>query len=174
MTKALLGSQIGLEWVVVETDAMVRQATSIIHAEGLSFVTSLDEAVERLGGRERVDAVHTSGTIQYVPHPEQLIDNLVAINASILLIARLPVHAGARCVGVQTSLLSHNGPGPMPAGLIDRQISYPITFINKGDLGRQLLSHYQIVGQFLSPSANYKVEARQAPGISLLLRHSAK
>ena len=173
VTKALIGHHANIQWVVVETEAMVRQANLHFHTDNLKFCTSIEEGIAVLGGRDCIDIVHTSGTIQYVPYPEKMLDNILGICAPVVLIARFPLYGGSRCVGVQTSLFSDNGPGPMPEGIANKQFIYPVTFINTGDLAQRVLSSYQIIGQFLSPSANYTVGPQQAPGISILLRYRA-
>ncbi len=173
VTKALIGHHANIQWVVVETEAMVRQANLYFHTDDLKFCTSIEEGIKILGGCDCIDMVHTSGTIQCVPYPEKMLDSILAICAPVVLIARFPLYSGSRCVGVQTSFLSDNGPGPMPEGIDNKQVNYPVTFINKEDMVQQVLSSYQIAGQFLSPSANYTVGTQQAPGISILLRYRA-
>jgi hypothetical protein len=45
---------------------------------------------------------------------------------------------------IQTANLSANGPGPMPAGMKDGVIKYPVTFARKDKFEEIILKNYQI------------------------------
>ena len=108
-----------------------------------------------------------------MPQPEDLVDQLVAVAARHLLIARFPIFDGPRIVGLQASRLADNGPGPAPEGTPDKLVHYPVTFCNKDDIAARLLRTYDITGQFASPSSNYRVGGSAATGASFLLRRRA-
>lgn len=165
-TKALLGN-IQLTWCVVETETMVKSACRHIQSDGLSFCSSIDDALRILGG---CDVIHSSSTIQYVPEPLSLMQRMGQIPADFLIITRFPLYDGPHAIGLQTSMLSENGPGPAPAGLVDRQIHYPVTFCNKADVERNLLPGYEIAGQFSSPGSNHMVGNMPAIGTSFILK----
>ena len=168
-SKALL-PQINLKWSVVETSAMVESASSEFQNEELTFFETINSALNNLG---ECDFVFSSGAIQYHPSPEEVFDELVGIGARDLMIARLPLFDGPRTVGVQTSKLSENGPGPLPQGFNDRIIKYPVTFCTRTQITEKLLGSYRLNAQFQSPSANYLIGGRPAIGATLLLRRRA-
>lgn len=153
-------------WAVVETDAMVRHATASFADERLSFHPSIASALGRLGG---CDITYASGSIQYHPDPEGVTDELLSIRAPTLVIARIPLYSGGRTVGIQSSALSGNGPGPLPAGFVDKTIRYPITFFNQRDFGTKVLGPYSLRAQLTSPSANYVVGGTPAAGTTLMM-----
>jgi len=112
-----------LRWCVVETPVM---AAPGIAAEDLVFATSIEDGLRLLGG---CDIVHASGALPYVVEPEETLRRLLAVDAEFFVLARFPVHRGSRCVGVQRAMLSQHGPGPMPPGIPEREVRYPVTFL---------------------------------------------
>jgi putative methyltransferase (TIGR04325 family) len=117
---------VAVRWSVVETPTMAGRAAATFHDDSLSFVTSVEDGVRNLGG---CDIVYASGSLPYVADPEETLRQLLAPASPFFVLARFPIHRGSRCVGVQTSMLSQNGPGPMPPGIPEREVRYPVTFL---------------------------------------------
>jgi putative methyltransferase (TIGR04325 family) len=157
----------GLRWCVVETAALVQEAAELGGSE-LAFRHSIAEAVEWLGA---VDLVHASGSLQYVAEPEDALVRLLGCDAAVLMLGRLPLYEGTRCVGVQPMRLADVGPGPMPAGFQDRAVSSLVTFLNRDWLRDAITGRYDVVGQFRSQSADCVVAGRPVPGVTLIARH---
>lgn len=170
VARALL-PDISLKWHVAETAAMAEQAKARFASDDLAYFASVDEALAAFDGK--IDLLHTSSTIQYVPDPEGFADRIAEIGAPHVMVARFPLFEGPRTVAVQASRLGDNGPGPAPAGTPDRIIRYPITFCNKDELAGRLMRGYRLAGQFASPSSNYRIGDREVTGASFLLRRES-
>lgn len=154
-----------LRWAVVETPTMAARAAKLAQGRFEVFTTTADAAAA-LG---RVDLVHASSAIQYVADPLKTLKALVVLQAPYFMLARFPVWSRNQIVGVQTSPLAANGIGPMPPTIADRQIRYPITFVNFDDV-MQVLSDYAIAIVMQSQSSNYNVQGQHVQGISLVFR----
>ncbi len=161
---------VDMHWCVVETDSMVDKARHYIRGKNISFFASIEEALEHLGG---CDLVHMSGVLQFVRSPEHTLDRAVAIGAPIMLLGRIPLFKGRRTFGVQTSRLASNGPGPMPAGLEDREIRYPITYINYDEIMNRVNPFYDSISTLDAPSGNSNLEKEHVPGVSIILHRKA-
>jgi putative methyltransferase (TIGR04325 family) len=157
--------RIPLRWAVVETSTMAERAAKLAKGR-FDVFTTIDEAAAALG---RIDVVHASSAIQYVPNPLETLKSLAALRAPYFTLARLPVWGVSQTVGLQRSPLSANGIGPMPPHVADRQITYPVTFVNFDDIMR-ILSEYEIAMSMASPSSTYEFRGQRVPGISLIFR----
>jgi putative methyltransferase (TIGR04325 family) len=111
--------QCEFRWAIVETPLMTREAARFAD-DHLRFFTSIDEAMRWLG---QVALVHCVSALQYVPEPEAMLGQLLALRAPTILWAKLMLGA-QREAFTQISRLRDNGPGPLPADIVDRDISY--------------------------------------------------
>jgi len=165
--KRMLG--LPLRWAVVETHTMADRAASFPDGR-LDFHTDIASASAALGG---IDLVHVSGALQYVPRPEDVLQQLAALGAPLVLLARFPLWQGRRLVAVQVSQLSDNGLGPMPPGVPNRTVRYPITFLNIHDVVQALAPNYEIALALSSPSGSYVVKHEPVAGVSYVLKSAA-
>jgi putative methyltransferase (TIGR04325 family) len=141
LAKAALGNIGHLKWNVVETTAMAKEAERIADGD-LKFFDNITDAKNDLGA---VDLVLTSSALQYCPSPLALLRELTAIGAKYIFITRTPFSDSKESlVSIQVSKLSHNGPGPLPSGFDDRDVSYPITFASKYEVEKILAERYEI------------------------------
>lgn len=106
-------------WAIVETPLMTREAARFAD-DHLRFFATIDEAVRWLG---QVALVHCVSALQYVPAPEAMLGQLLALRAPTILWAKLML-GKQREHFTQISRLRDNGPGPLPADIADRDISY--------------------------------------------------
>lgn len=143
-----------LDWTVVETPAMAAKAAPLANDE-LRFASSLDGLT--------ADVIHTSGTLQCVDDPLGHLRKLIALEAEHIVFNRLGLSSGAEVVTVHESMLSANGPGPMPAGIPDRLVRYPFVFPSKADFMALLRERYEVVATFNDDSGIFQV--RGAPRI---------
>ncbi len=157
---------------MVETPALVRRAASTtpLKTEGLAFTSSLAEG---RAGLQTVDLLYCSAGLQYVPDPEATMAEMIGVGAPSLLLARFPMLDGHRRVGVQTSMLSANGPGPMPSDPEDRAVHYPVTFLPLPTLDSGFSGSYRTIVEFTSPSADYTLEGRRIPGGTRLMERKS-
>ena len=160
---AALRSQ--LRWAIVETPTMAERAGKL-GQDRFEVFTDIATAASALG---RIDLVHASSSIQYVPDPLATLKTLAALQAGYFMLARLPIWSHGPLIGVQTSALAANGIGPMPPTIADREVKYPITFTNFDDVIR-IMSGYDIATALPSPSSNYTVRGQHVQGISLIFR----
>jgi putative methyltransferase (TIGR04325 family) len=163
--RAAQAMQVPLRWAVVETPTMAERAARLANDRFDAF-TTIAEAAEALG---RIDLVHASSVIQYVPNPLATLKTLADLRPRFFALLRFPVWDSPLVVGLQRSRLSENGIGPMPPHISDRQIAYPVTFPNF-DEATQVLSDYEIAILMASPSSNYELKGRSVPGASLIFR----
>lgn len=108
-----------IRWAVVETPAMVSKA-NVLATNRLRFFTEIDKAADWLGS---IDLMHSDGAIQYVGDAIGTIRSLCATRPAKMVWYRVPIADGAAKEEVQTSLLSHNGPGRLATGA-DKLVKY--------------------------------------------------
>ena len=157
IVRALLGEERDIRWNVVETEAMATAAAKLAGG-GLKFFDDVYTAVADLGD---VDLVFTSGALQYTPDPLVFLDMLIAVKARHLFITRTPFSDGDEAIiGVQKSMLSSNGPGPLPSNFTDYEIRYPVTFASKRKAEQLLKKAYKIRFFIEEDKAAYSVQGR--------------
>ncbi len=150
-----LGEDCKIWWNIVETSAMCQSAKAI-HTPGLKFFDTIAAAKEDLGN---VDLVMASSSLQYCPDPLGYLDQLLAISAKYLYITRTPLSLAEKSlVSIQSSLLSHNGPGPLPQGYEDRTILYPITYVPLRHVEERIQQKYRIRFRLLEQAPNLSVD----------------
>ena len=154
-----------LRWAIVETETMAARATNLAQNYFRVFTTISDAAVA-LG---IVDLIHASSSIPYVPDPPAILRAFVALRPRYILLARLPLWREPAIVGVQVSPLSHNGIGPMPPNMQDREIKYPVTFMNIEEILR-ICDGYDVVLTIDAPSSFYIVGDKSVSCVSIILR----
>ena len=154
-----------LRWAIVETEAMAARAARLAQNYFRVF-TKIEDAAAALG---IVDLVHASSAIQYVPDPPDVLRQLAALRSRYILLARLPFWKEPTIVGVQISPLRFNGIGLMPPHVQDRDIRYPITFMNIDEI-LHILHAYQLTLIMGSQTSSCVVRGNHVPGVSLLFR----
>jgi putative methyltransferase (TIGR04325 family) len=168
LARAVLPSSCKLRWLVIETPEMAQRAKAVLSTDELSFSSSLSDAAASV---QRIDLLHTSGTLQYVDKPCDYLRTLVAVSASHILINRLGLTKGNHdVITVQESWLSWNGPGPMPDGIPDRKVRYPYTFLRESTFYDAIRENYDIVMTFDDPSGTFPVDDEPIVGVGLLAR----
>ena len=149
-----LGTAFPMRWNVVETPAMVKAAKRL-ERPGLKFFDDLDAAATDLGD---VDLVFASGSLQYCPHPVDFLRRLVNVGGRYLFITRTPfAESGEDIVSRQESMLSSNGPGPLPDRFEDLKISYPITYASRSAVESILREKYEIRFHIAEDEAGFQV-----------------
>ena len=154
-----------LKWAIVETATMAQRGRELAQGRFEMF-TDIAAATDHLG---RIDLVFISSALSYVPDPLATLRALLSLRPRHFALARFPVWGGAQTVGLQTSLLSQNGIGPMPPNMPDRQVTYPVTFANFDEV-MGAFGDYELVSVMNSPSAAYMVRNVNVAGITLVFR----
>jgi putative methyltransferase (TIGR04325 family) len=130
-----------LRWNVVETPAMARAAAPMA-TDNLKFFDDVEAAARDLG---RVDLIFVSSSISYTREPLSTLRLLSGLGAKYLQITRTPLSVHhEKLIVKQTTWLGDNGPGPMPAGIEDRQVSCPDTAVSKAAFEAELRKSYKI------------------------------
>ena len=154
-----------LQWAIVETATMAKRARELAQGRFETF-TDIAAAMDHLG---RVDLVFISSALSYVPDPLATLKALVSLRPRHFALARFPVWGGPLTVGLQSSMLSQNGIGPMPPNTPDHQVTYPVTFTNFDEV-MGAFGDYELISVMSSPSATYVVRNVNVAGISLVFR----
>ncbi|MHB1530106.1 MAG: methyltransferase, TIGR04325 family [Acidiferrobacteraceae bacterium] len=153
LARVALGNSNTLRWNVVETAAMVKEAQRIA-TDNLKFFDNVSDATTDLG---YVDLIFTSSALQYCRNPLVVLRQLTEVGAKYMFITRTPFNdSDETFISVQTSRLSSNGPGPLPKGFSDRNISYPITFSSKLDVERIISERYDVRFVFIEDKGAFR------------------
>ncbi len=150
--KKFLPESLDIKWIVIETTQMVNSAkTHNLETEGLTFRDSLENLPP-------IDFIYSSGALQYTSKPYNILEQLLKIDANYILFNRMMFNDDVReIITIQTSLLSENGPGPMPKYYIDKKISYPHTTLSFHHFNSFVSKNYKLVWIFSESSGSHKI-----------------
>ena len=141
IAQAALPATTEFVWRIVENESMTKIASQD-SKNASSFFASIEEAAIDFGN---IDLVIASGSLQYCPNPLYTLNQLVSLKARYLYLTRTPVTAtSGRIITIQRSRLANNGPGPLPEGIKDLEIKYPITYVGKTDIESILKTQYKV------------------------------
>jgi putative methyltransferase (TIGR04325 family) len=168
LARAVLPSACRLKWLVVETPEMAQRAGTVLSSDELEFSSNLSDAADSM---KRIDLLHTSGTLQCVDKPYDSLLTLVSVSASHILFNRLGLTKGNHdVITVHESWLSWNGPGPLPSGIPDRKVRYPLVFQKESTFYDAISRNYDIAMTFDDPSGVLPVNNEPIVGVGLLAR----
>jgi putative methyltransferase (TIGR04325 family) len=155
LAKHVLSDKCDIKWNIVETDSMCLSG-AVIADKSLKFFNEIDIAVADLGN---IDLVLTSSALQYCPDPLAYLKKLLSVSAKYVYITRTPFYSGTeKIISIQSSMLSHNGPGTLPIGYEDREILYPISFIPLDQVEKAIQEKYTVRFKVLEDSANLFID----------------
>ncbi len=158
-TRRLVPVHAKLNWTVIETPAMVAAATEYgFPNHELHFSSILSE----IGA----DLFYLSSSIQYVPDPYGVIDSLIAKAYPWILFNRMMLNhvSDTDEVIVQQSMLSANGPGPMPDDEADKTVYYPHTTLSLQKFLVRFQNDYDLVWSFDESSGHISREPHISGG----------
>jgi putative methyltransferase (TIGR04325 family) len=165
LARGILPSKVTLRWTVVETPEMAKAANELTNDE-LSFSSDLSAAIARA---ERIDLLHTSGTLQCTDRPLGYLRTIVDSGAESILFNRLGLTKGGRnVVVIHESMLSWNGPGPLPENFEDRAVRYPFVFPPEAEFYSILNERYDLAMTFEDESGMFAVPGESIIGRGLL------
>jgi putative methyltransferase (TIGR04325 family) len=155
-----------LRWHVVETRATVDKSKELENDE-LKFFDNLDLAKENF--TNKIDLVHSSGTIQCVPEPFKVLGELLDCNSQFLILSRLGLSAGERdVIALREASFDKAGPRSSLNNLPNTRYKVPLTFVRKHDFDKRLNSKYTVRVKFDDLSGIFPVEGESIIGISYL------
>lgn len=164
--RRFLQRNIALEWIVVETPAMVA-AMKEFETPELKFMDNFEQAIETFGG---IEVFHTSGTLQSVPTPYAFLEKFCNAKAPFMVFNRQSLALGDKeLVSVQLSLLSWHGWAAIKVNLPDFVVKYPHTSIRKSRFEEIVSKYYDVVNRFDENSGAYKIGNHKVMGISYVL-----
>jgi putative methyltransferase (TIGR04325 family) len=167
LARSILPLSCRLNWVVVETAAMVELAKPALSNEELDFTSELNEAADILG---RIDLLHTSGALQCVDKPYEYLRKLVAMSAQRIAFGRLGLTKGDHdVITTHESWLSWNGPGPMPVGKRDRKVIYPFVFPRESEVIGIVSECYREIARFSDSTGIFPVDDEPVLGFGMLV-----
>ena len=115
--------------------------------------------------------IHTSGTIQFVENPIQILKDILNCNAKWILFNRLGLNCkNTDLITIHSSKLSWNGIGNYTGVSKDKWIKYPCTFISESKFLNYIQEKYSIIAKFDDKSGIYEIEGEQIVGYGLLCK----
>lgn len=157
LARHALGDGCQIKWNIIETESMCQAGLAIAN-DHLKFFRDTASAADDLG---YVDLIFSSSSLQYCPDPIGSLKELLAVSAKYIYITRTPFLNGEdTLVSIQGSMLSHNGPGPLPDGYVDQEILYPISFVPINHVEALIKDKYNIRFKVLEDAANLFVEGK--------------
>lgn len=127
LMRKYLGDNINITWHVVETPALAAKASDILSTDSLKFFDSIEKAQENI----EFDLILAIGSLHFIEYPLIALKQLLNIKTPYFYFCHTPLTFNSKSiVCIQNSLLSDNGPGPLPEGYDDCIIQYPYTILN--------------------------------------------
>jgi putative methyltransferase (TIGR04325 family) len=163
--RRFIPSDIKVKWVVIETAQMVETAKAFnFETEDISFVASISEVTDK------IDIIHCSGSLQYVPKPHDYLAELLNLNAKMLFFNRMMFNENDRdLITIQESYLSANGPGKMSEKYTDKLMSFPHTTVSFKKFNDAIIQKgYENNWVFDESSGTYKINNETIIGKGLL------
>jgi len=151
--KSLMPKDVVIDWRVVETTQMVKEAREQgLETSELKFYDSVESAVKK----EKINLVFASGSVHCVANPYKTLEELINIDAENLVITRTPITDFPRVL-LQHSSLRGNGIGEIPKelGIKDKKISYPATMMDKSKVEKILSRYGNIILRIQEDKAAY-------------------
>ena len=157
LARRFVPASIRLDWHVVETPYIVARAGHLAPNE-LQFFSTIAEATASWDQPPAL--VLASGVLQCLPDPIAVAQDLMDVQARVLVITRTAVTPDAmRGTIIQTSRLAHNGPGPLPEGFVDRPLLFPTVLVPRSELEATLVRDYRILASGVEETCAYRAGA---------------
>jgi putative methyltransferase (TIGR04325 family) len=159
LARHVLGDKYDIKWNIVETDSMCKSGAAISD-QSLKFFNDIQSAKADLGF---IDLILASSALQYCPDPLASLNDLLSTSSKFVYITRTPFFSGSeKIVSIQSSMLSHNGPGELPIGYEDQEILYPISFLPLQQVEEAINKRYRIRFKVTEEPANLFIDGEPA------------
>lgn len=137
--------EVNFQWKIIETASLAKEASDKIKINNLSFT---HELVLDDRSNSPVDLIHSNSAIQYTEDPQEIIKLLKKIDFKYMYLTRIPLAIrGDSFEYMQSSRLSANGPGVMPASIKDASVEYKARVMKYEEFKRSLLSGCSLLFQ---------------------------
>jgi putative methyltransferase (TIGR04325 family) len=155
VARKFLNPDIKLRWAIVETNSMVEEA-KIISSNDLSFFDNIKDARAFL---QSIDIGLASGVFQYLKNPIDGLIDFMNSGAKFIFISRTALTQNISELSmIQKTRLKDNGPGSLPEGISDAEVSYPVKFVNKELFIKTLSSQYRIICEIEEEKNVYEID----------------
>ena len=135
IARRFLNPDVRMSWRVVEQPHFVAEAAKLPMPRDLSFYSSIRSAIDSFAP----NVVIASGVLQVLPSPHQVLGELLAIGAKLLLIERTP------CIDADEDMLAVQ---QVPAKIFPA--SYPNWLFSRRRLQAEIATRYREVAGFES------------------------
>jgi putative methyltransferase (TIGR04325 family) len=141
-----------LKWIVLETPQMVLSAKAKnMETKELLFLDNMNDL-------PKIDFIYSSCALHYTSNAYMFLEDLLKIGANFILFNRMMFNENDKdLITIQTSLLSDNGPGPMPKKYTDKIMTYPHTTLSFNKFNSTVLKHYKLNWVFNEATGNFKI-----------------
>jgi putative methyltransferase (TIGR04325 family) len=130
------------DWHVIETPLMCETANhSKLKNNELTFCSLANL------NQKQFDLLFSSSSLQYMDNPLEVLKNILTLKPKFLFITRTPMSNAQSFFYVQESLLSSNGPGPLPEDLKNQLVRYPISILPKSEYLNLITEHYSVIAE---------------------------
>jgi putative methyltransferase (TIGR04325 family) len=156
-------------WSIIETMELVKQAKMNKELTEIKFYNSIAEFQNT--EPEEVDLLFCSRALQYFPDPEYVCRQIVALNPRNIFFSGLTLSPDSDFHALtQDSMLSSNGPGPLPEGVKDIPVSYPYQLIPLESILKIFSINYELLYQTVEEAVvhTYKNRAISYQGLFLV------
>jgi putative methyltransferase (TIGR04325 family) len=155
VVRNFLNRTIKLRWAIVETKSMVEEARVITNNE-LSFFDNNKDAYLFL---QSIDIGLASGVFQYLNDPIHGLIDFMNSGAKFIFISRTALtNNNSELKTIHETRLKDNGPGSLPEGISDSEVSYPVSVVNKGLFIKTLSSQYKILCEIEEDQNVYQID----------------
>ena len=147
--RTLVGREFPFSWNVVELPTLVN-AVGSVGLDHAKWTSSTASAMADLGG---VDLIHTSGTLQCLHNPREVLAQLLSLNVGHVFFGRVAFNAGGEdVIGIQRSPVRDHGV-QVPGDITQGYVEYPFTYMPLDDFERILAeAGYELVLDFAESS----------------------
>jgi putative methyltransferase (TIGR04325 family) len=152
------------KWAVVETEPFVARAREM-DTDAFQFFNDISAAADWLGP---VDLLTTAGALQYTADPIYFLIRLLHLRSPVFALQRCAFSLDDAFITIQRSMLSGNARGPLPADFVDREIRFPITFLNEADIHAICSKQYKSVLKILNEGEVMVAQRRTRSGDALI------
>lgn len=155
--------EIDINWIVIETDELVKQAKVLENSE-LAFSSSLSQAVKSF---DEIDLVFSDSALQYCSNPISILNQLIETKPKNVILSRVMMTESSSYASYQTSMMSKNGPGKLPKGVLDFMLRVPVFITSKQDYIKTLKASYDIVYEKFESSVGDNLSQKEFKTFSI-------
>jgi putative methyltransferase (TIGR04325 family) len=161
--KTLCPPSTKIDWLVLETQSMVRESQGIKNSE-LNFKSKIP-----VNSKDSFDLIIVASSLQYTSNPLTVLQQLIDLNSEFFCLTRTPLFLNGDClVTVQKSILSAHGPGDFNQLPQKKTVLTPITFLPKAAIVKALESKYGVIQITQDAQSSFQFNGKEIPAFGIL------